>query len=61
VFPTEAAALASLRGGDDGLFSINDHQGHWCEVEVRHGSRFVRYALMVDGTPALFSGIDRDP
>jgi len=57
-FASEAAALASLRGRRDGHFSINNHQGAWCEVEVRKGSRYIRHALMVDGSPAAFTKLD---
>lgn len=60
IFDSESAALASLKGGQDGRFSINDHQGGWCEVVVRRGERFVRRALMDRGGPAAFLGIDRE-
>jgi hypothetical protein len=60
VFPSETVALDSLRGKADGHFSINDHRGQWCEVEVRGGARFVRYVLMAKGAPAVFIGIDRE-
>jgi hypothetical protein len=57
-FESESAALASLRGRPDGHFSINNHQGKWCEVVVRGGDRFIRHILMVDGSPAAFTNID---
>jgi hypothetical protein len=57
-FESESAALASLRGRPDGHFSINNHQGEWCEVEVRGGARYIRHVLMVDGSPAAFTNID---
>ena len=57
-FASESAALASLRGRPDGRFSINNHQGDWCEVEVRGGDRYIRHVLMVDGSPAAFTRID---
>jgi hypothetical protein len=57
-FESESAALASLRGRPDGRFSINNHQGKWCEVEVRGGDRYIRHVLMVDGSPAAFTKID---
>jgi hypothetical protein len=57
-FESESAALASLRGHPDGRFSINNHQGKWCEVEVRGGERYVRHVLMVDGSPAAFTKFD---
>ena len=55
---SEWAALASLRGGPDGHFSINNHRGDWCEVQVRGGDRYIRHVLMVDGSPAAFTNID---
>jgi hypothetical protein len=57
-FESELAALATLRGRPDGHFSINNHQGKWCEVEVRGGDRYIRHVLMVDGSPAAFTNID---
>jgi hypothetical protein len=57
-FASEDLALASLKGRPDGRFSINNHRGEWCEVEVRGGNRFVRFSLMVDGSPAAFTNID---
>lgn len=60
-FASEFLALASLKGVRDGRFSINNHQGDWCEVEVRGGKRFVRHALMADGSPAAFLSIDLEP
>jgi hypothetical protein len=57
-FETESAALASLRGRPDGRFSINNHQGRWCEVEDRRGRRYIRHVQMVDGSPAPFTEIN---
>jgi hypothetical protein len=57
-FESESVALGSLKGGPDGRFSINNHQGGWCEVLVRGGQRFVRHALMADGNPAAFLSIE---
>lgn len=57
-FQTMEVALAALKGRPDGHFSINNHQGDWCEVEVWGGDRFVRHVLMVDGNPAAFTNID---
>src|SRR3954451_20486458 len=60
IFDSESVALASLKGGHDGRFSINNHQGEWCGVGVRGGERFVRRSLMDDGNPAAFVSIDRE-
>src|SRR3712207_7481514 len=49
-----SVALASLRGGLDGHFSINNHQGDWCEVLVRGGEPFVRRSLMDGDGPAAY-------
>ncbi len=57
-FESERLALDSLKGRADGLFSINNHQGDWCEVEIRGGDRFVRHALMIAGAPAAFTNIE---
>ncbi len=57
-FESEPIALASLRGGPDGHFSINNHHGQWCEVEVRGGDRYIRHALMANGSPVAFRNID---
>jgi hypothetical protein len=57
-FESEYVALASLKGGPDGHFSVNNHRGAWCEVEVRGGERFVRHALMVGGNHAAYTNID---
>jgi len=59
-FHSESVALASLQGRPDGHFSINNHQGKWCEVEIRGGDRYVRHNLMVDGSPAAFTNIDEN-
>lgn len=58
VFESESTALAFLKGGGDGRFSINNHRGDWCEVLVRGGERYVRHALMAEGGPAAFLSIE---
>lgn len=57
-FASEAAALAALKGGPNGHFSVNNHCGLWCEVEVRDGDRYVRHALMADGQPVAYRSAD---
>ena len=59
VFTSESDALGSLRGAADGHFSINNHKGQWCEVEIRGGDRYIRSALMIDGSPAAFTNVDK--
>jgi hypothetical protein len=57
-FRSAELALASLKSHPEGHYSINDHRGHWCEVQVHGGDRLVRHVLMLDGNPAPFINID---
>jgi hypothetical protein len=57
-FGSDAAALAALKGGPDGHFSVNNHGGDWCEVLVRGGDLYVRHALMAGGVPVGYTSTD---